>query len=262
MKNKIKVVIVLGVMIGIATFAYWIVNNENLKIKGKFLVYETQQYLAFQNANEVTFSFVIIDGTSSNKKNEKNQNRIMLIDKNGNQHAVDKVEKNELERNRVYSIYSLNIEKTDLPKGETVFQKVIMDGKELELGNIVIDIVEGRYKSDRDKFTLGWPPFASDNRYSFSAKSDIDDVNVLSASYDLNGDGKYTVVELNQSLKKGNEEEISFEVNEFTQGYCTIRPIIIVKEEGNTHKILPLCETTSFHGLTKEEILEYIERKK
>lgn len=42
MKNKIKAVIVLGIMVGIAALAYWIVNNEDLKIKGKFLVYETQ----------------------------------------------------------------------------------------------------------------------------------------------------------------------------------------------------------------------------
>lgn len=186
----------------------------------------------------------------------------MLFDKNGNQYAVDKVEKNELEKNRVYSIYSLNIEKTDLPKGETVFQKVSIDGEELELGNIVVDIVEARYKSDRDKFTLGWHPFASDNLYSFSAESDVDNVSVLNASYDLDGDGKYTIVKLNQSLKKGKEEEISFEVDELTQGYCSIRPIINVNEEGNKHNILPLCETTSFYVLSKEEILEYIERKK
>ena len=262
MKKKIKFVIVLGVMIGIATLAFWIVNNEDLKIKGKFFVYETQQYLAFQDADEVFFSLIIIDGTSKRKKGNETLNGIMLIDKNGNQYAVDEVEKKELEKNRVYSVYSLNVKKSGLPKGKTVFQKVSMDGKELELGNIVIDIVKARYKSDKDRFTLGWHPFADNNLYSLSAESEIDDVSVLNASYDLNGDGKYTIVELNQSLKKGKEEEISFEVEEFMQGNCTIRPIIKVKEEENIHSMLPLCETTSFHGLTKEEILEYIERKK
>lgn len=262
MKNKIKVVIILGIMVGIAALAFWIVNNEDLKIKGKFFVYETQQYLAFQNADEVSFSFVIIDGTSRDKKNEEILNGIMLLDKNGNQYAVDEVEKNELEKNRVYSVYSLNIKKADLPKGETVFQKVIMDGKELELGNVVIDIVEVKEKNVRDNLELGWFPFSSESDYLFSIKSDSNDISVTKILYDLKGNKKYKEVELNQSLKKGKEEELSFEVDAFVEGHCSMRPIIELKKGENIYHILPTCETTSFHGLTKEEILEYIERMK
>lgn len=261
MKNKIKVVIVLGVMIGIATLAYWIVNNEKLKIKGKFLVYETQQYLAFQNADEVSFSLVIIDGTS-NRKSEEILKRIVLFDKNGNQYAADRVEKKELEKNRVYSIYSLNIEKTDLPKGKTVFEKVRIDGQELELGNVVIDIVEIKEKNARDNLELGWFPYSNGGDYLFSVKSNLDDVNITKVLYDLKGNKEYKEVELNQTIKKDKEVELSFEVDAFEKGHCSMRPIVELKKGKSTYRILPTCETTSFHGLTKEEILEYTQRKK
>lgn len=262
MKNKIKIIIVLGVMIGIATLAFWIVNNEDLKIKGKFMIYETQQYLAFQDANEVSFSFVIIDGTSGNKKDEEILNGMLLLDKDGNQYAVDKAEKNELEKNRVYSVYLLDIKKTDLPKGKTVFQKVIMDGKELDLGNVVIDIVGTNEKSVRDSLELGWFPFASGSDYLFSIKSDSDDISIVKVLYDLNGEDEYKIVELNQVLKKGKEMELSFEVDAFVKGHCSMRPVIELKKGKSAYRILPTCETTSFHGLSKEEILAYIERRK
>ena len=136
-KQRIIGILVIGViLLGVMFF-------QNIKIYGKQFWYPTKQYLAINKNDDIQLSLVFVDGKRKAEEVEASLGTIAFLDENGKQYKSKNQKLKVLESNKVYGVYQIDLQLDKMEIGEYVLNQLICNGKEYEIGSIVLDVMDG-----------------------------------------------------------------------------------------------------------------------
>lgn len=255
---KKKLITSIGVIVAIACVAVVILWRENLKFKDVFIAYQSKQYVPFQN-DKVEFEVKIIDGRHQIKESEDDK-KIMFSDQKGNEYSANIVEKNIIDDAYAYEMYSYRVEIKDLPIGKTIMKKMYVGGEWIEIGKIILDSTDVKFLNDVDGLnSLGIGMTIVNDCIEITVESKVENCIVKKIKYDLGEGEDYITVGLNKKIEKNKDTDIDIKIDKIENiGYVTMNPIIEMEIDGKNYKVISSMFTTTYNGLSKQDILDYI----
>ncbi|MBQ3601791.1 MAG: hypothetical protein II992_11405 [Lachnospiraceae bacterium] len=251
-KQRIIGILVIGViLLGVMFF-------QNIKIYGKQFWYPTKQYLAINKNDDIQLSLVFVDGKRKAEEVEASLGTIAFLDENGKQYKSKNQKLKVLESNKVYGVYQIDLQLDKMEIGEYVLNQLICNGKEYEIGSIVLDVMDGM---EDYEFELEMGPMTFGGTYGFTIKNTTKDtIKVLNLYYDFKG-GKKEAIGINEEVPIGEKKYFTVDITELYGKNAVLSAYVELDINGETNNIILSVPTSSFEGLTKQDILDYIKEE-
>lgn len=258
-KKKIVIsILAIGVIL-LGGLAFLYLERENIKIYGKRFVYPTEQYLAVDKNDDIWLSLIFVDGKKKTEEMEASLETIVFIDKNGKQYKSKKQSMEVFENNKAYALYQIDLQLENMETGEYVFNHLLCNGNEYEIGSVVLDVIN---EMEEYEFEVGMSPKVYGGTYGFSIKNTKKDtIRVLNLYYDFKGNGQKNCIEINEDVPKGKEKEFTVDIKELYGKNTVLSAYIEIAINGEKNNIILSVPTTSFEGLSKQDILNYTEQE-